>query len=195
MSFNSLRAAACALLLVSGAASAEVRTFYVTGTVIESEDASTPVGTTVHASFSYDDGTQNTSDTNLFAFYDLDAYWMTGSYGAHQVDGDLFHATVWNNFDGSDSIDLYTYPPMLDGELMLDGTLGIHLYSPSQDAINTQALPAYYDMSKWSRALSYGYVQRDGSQTGGIVRFSIDAIESACQKQNGQAAKKNCWSH
>jgi len=201
MSVNSLRAAACALLLVSGAASAEVRTFYVTGTVIESQDGSAAVGSKVYATFSYDDAAPNTSTLNWTAHYDLDvdspSSYFTGSYGTHIIDGDHFHVDVFNNVDGVDRIELGAFPAMRDDEVMPDGVFYLHLETEPgrQSAINSQALPAYYNLADWSATRSYGGLQRDGGQTGGIVRFSIDLIESACQKQNGQAAKKNCWSH
>jgi len=201
MSVNSLRAAACALLLVSGAASAEVRTFYVTGTVIESQDGSAALGSKVYATFSYDDAAANTSTLNWTGHYDLDAEspssYFTGSYGTHIIDGDHFHVDVYNNVDGSDAIQFGAFPAVRDDEVMLDGVFSIRLQTEvgHQDAINTQSLPAYLNLADWSPRLSFGELRRDGGQTGGIVRFSIDSIESACQKQNGQAAKKNCWSH
>jgi hypothetical protein len=201
MSSFIVRSGATALLLLASAtASAELRSFDVTGTVTSSSDPTVAVGSKIHAQFSYDDAMPDTSGGGIpgYGYYDqLPGFF--GNYSGHRVDSDEVTATVWNDFsDASDLFQITGRPIMVDNKVLLDGVFVIVLQSvPYVNALQDNRLPASFDMNAWSTSItrSVGEVRRNTvDDSGAIVQFSIDAID-ACDRQNGKTAKKICWSH
>jgi len=195
---HALHAAVAALLLGSGAASAEMHTYQVTATVTYSADASVAVGSKLRASFAYDDANTPWWTSGDSVYYDNYTF-LTSTWSGHSASSDLVHVTVRDQADGAfDIVEIYSADPIVvDGALLAEGVFMIHLQTDVDhtDAISGPKMPTTYNMADWSPTRSYGLIQRDPTQTGTIVQFSIDSIETQCLKQNGMVAKKNCWSH
>jgi hypothetical protein len=186
------------LLMFAGAASAEVRTFQFTGTVtFTSDTAFAAVGTTIHGKFSYDTSTAPVISMDDYASYRPESF-VSATVAGHTIVTDRLGVDVWNNFGhANDIIDIFGFPVLVDSDLSVDGSFGFRLMTAPKvtTAINDTSLPVSYNVADFSPTQSYGWLQRDGSQSGTILQFSVDSIIDDCRKVNGKSATQNCWSH
>ncbi|MGY4515749.1 hypothetical protein [Lysobacter sp. HA18] len=193
--------AAATLLVLTGAAHAEVLTFHFTGTVTETLDASvTPVGSHVEGSFSYDDDTAAGINLPGYAAYQP-ASFMAGTVSGHSVVSDELGVEVFDNSAGNveDVVVLSGHSIMVDDALYVDGSFGLSLASAAgnTDVLHGTGLPSFYPLADFDgnangQQVTYGWVQKDGSQTGLIAHFRIDSIKGGhepCTNPHGKPKK------
>lgn len=194
--------ATATLLLLAGATQAEVLTFQFTGTVTETLDAAiAPVGSHVEGTFSYDPDTAPGIDLPGHAAYQLPSF-MAGAVNGHSVVSDLLNVDVSDNGGGNveDMVVVSGTPIMVDDALYLGGSFGLNLASAAghTDVLHGTGLPTIYHLADFDgnangQQVTYGWLQKDGSQTGLIANFRIDSITGGREPcTNPQGKPKKC---
>lgn len=195
-------AVAATLLILAGAAQAEVITFRFTGTVTATLDAATaPVGSQVEGTFSYDPDTVAAIELPGYAEYQPTAF-MSGSVNGHPVTSDGLRVSVQDDFGGNveDMVVLSGHPVMVGDALHIDGSFGLSLasHAGNTDVLHGTGLPTIYhladfDSNVYGQQVTYGWLQKDGSQTGTIAYFRIDSITGGYEScRNPQGKPKKC---
>ncbi|MDT4328825.1 hypothetical protein ACQE3E_09645 [Methylomonas sp. MED-D] len=181
---KTLSVLASALIFVSGFARAELATLKFTGTVVYGGSLAT-IGDTVTGVLSYESQPQDLSLPN-YASYSIPApFVMSVSVGDHFVMSKGITITVFNNQGGNveDMANIAGNSILLDNELYSEGSAGINLSSKSgsKGALKNTKLPLSFDLSKFDAGptLTYGWIQKDGSQNGQLLQFSVDSIQSS----------------
>ncbi|GAB1595618.1 hypothetical protein [Lysobacter claricitrinus] len=193
--------AAATLMILAGAAQAEVLTFHFTGTVTETLDpAVTPVGSHVEGSFSYDDDTAPGISLPGYAAYQPDSF-VAGTVSGHSVVSDRLNVEVYDNYGGNveDVAVVSGGPIMVDDALYVDGSFGLSFASAAGNTgvLHGTGLPTIYDLADFNsnvnaQQVAYGWVQKDGSQTGLIAHFRVDSITGGhepCTNPHGKPKK------
>jgi hypothetical protein len=185
LSKTSRWAAAALLSLASVAANAEIIEFRFTGTITYGGNLAA-IGDPITGTFSYDtDSKPRIRDKNGYANYSpLAPASMSITVGAHTVTTERLIVDIWNNFGGNveDMVDVTSFPPTVDGELLPNGSMGFRLASAAlnRGVFKTIHLPESYNVGAFD-GMNYGFLQRDGAQDGTLLQFtvgSIDALDS-----------------
>ena len=175
--------AAALLSLASVAANADIIEFRFTGTITYAyADTLAAVGDPITGTFSYDTRSKpRIRDKNSYANYSpLAPASISIAFGSHTVTTERLIVDVWNDFGGNveDMVDVSGFPPALDGESLLNGSMGFRLASAASNrgVFRTIQLPESYDVGAFD-GMNYGYLQRDGTQTGTLLQFTVDSID------------------
>ena len=104
---------------------------------------------------------------------------LSASTNSHAIATSAMSVAVFNNNGGADMVTVSAYPAIVDGTTYAGGSFGLVLVTASGNTgvLHNTRLPRSYDVSQFDRGLSYGYLQTDGSQTGQLLQFTIDAID------------------
>ncbi len=108
---------------------------------------------------------------------------LTASIAGHTVAAGNPYAIVYDNL-GSNVEDGFSvsggYPVLLDGRTLSSGAFGFNLTTVpgNTGVIQGLALPDEIDVAAFDghSSLTYGFLQRDGGQTGAILRFQVLSI-------------------
>ncbi|MGH6649173.1 cellulose binding domain-containing protein [Aquabacterium sp.] len=177
-------------IALGAAAHAATLRFVYKGTVIYTDHSlsGVEVGTVFTGTFSYDTATVADYDFGSSANYtNLAPHQFTATVAGHQISSNGVSTYVVDNFGGNveDGVTISGgYPMSVDGGVFENGSLGLTVYSgPGQTGVLTStAQPLNLDVKAFNagNTLNYGWVQRDGGQTGGIIGFTIDNIARVC---------------
>jgi hypothetical protein len=182
------------LLAFASAASAEMRYFEFTGTATASGDQkAAPAGTKISGRFSYDDATAGDLVVPSYMLYEIPTM-TVGSFGKHSVVTERTHVTLIDRDGGGDMVDVYgTGEVLLDDKFHPYGAFGFRMFGTQSDALVGTALPASFDMAKFSPDV--GFLQLYDQDPSLVVEFTLDDIVSVgppteCLKKNGKPDKK-----
>jgi hypothetical protein len=108
---------------------------------------------------------------------------LTGSIAGHSVVASSPYAVVYDNMHGNVE-DGFTisggYPLVIDGKVLSDGVFGFNLTTKpgNTGVINGFGLPDEINVAAFDghSSLTYGYLRRDGGQTGGILSFEVLSV-------------------
>ena len=180
---NYLAVAAASVLLFSSAAHAAIITFEFSGTVSAmGGTALAAVGTPIKGTFTYDDQTKAVYvNKNLYASYELaETSFISATVDGHSITSERLMVSVVNNFGGNvqDMVDIDGDVLHVDEASYPAGGIGMRLASrwDNKKAIKEISLPSSFNVDTFDPQQSYGWVQRDGSQDGTLLQFSIDSI-------------------
>jgi len=175
-----------ALLFGASVAHAEVRTFKISGTVVQSTPTA-PAGSKVIGTFSYDTSAQPsyTIGDSSGRGYGNSNYSLPAKFelkvNAHTISSDFFYVDVVNNFGGNveDSVSAYGTPMTMDGTHFGQGSFGFYLATGpgKKHVLRSTELPDRLPVKRYDATLSYGWVNADGSGNGTLLSFSIDRIK------------------
>jgi hypothetical protein len=176
-----------------GAAHAEVRQFFYTGAVLSTNLQGVKTDDLITGSFSYDtSATGNFNPSAGITMYGGLPYAMTATVGTHQFSSSRMDVYVINDFHGNieDGLDIAGgYPLEFDGQSMLNGSVGISLSSApdNPNVLSSGALPSSIDVNAFDggSTLNYGWIQRDGSMSGGILSFKVLNITAIPEPSTG----------
>jgi hypothetical protein len=179
------RLIAVAVFVLCGAAKGEVVTFRFTGSVTSGSYMAAP-GSPITGTFSYETShNERRKDlppgyNRTYADYGFTTpFNMSASTNGHAIATDGMNVAVFNNNGGADMVTVSAYPAIVDGTTYAAGSFGLVLVTASGNTgvLHNTHLPRSYDVSQFDRGLSYGHLQTDGSQTGQLLQFTIDAID------------------
>lgn len=173
-----------------GLAQAATVQFVYKGTVTYTDQSlsGVAVGTVFTGTFSYDTATTADYDFGGSANYtNLAPHQFTATVAGHQISSNGVSTYVVNNFGGNveDGVTVSGgYPLSVDGGVFDNGSLGIVLYSgPGKTGVlSSTAQPLKLDVKAFDAgpSLNYGWIQKDGGDTGRLIAFTIDSIAHAC---------------
>ena len=175
-------AAAALLSLASVAASADIIEFRFTGTITYGGNLAV-IGDSITGTFSYDANSKpRIRDKNRYANYSpLAPTAISITVGAHTVSTERLIVDIWNDFGGNveDMVDVTSFPPTVDGELLPNGSMGFRLASAASNTrvFRTIHLPESYDVGAFD-GMNYGFLQRDGAQDGQLLQFTVVSIDA-----------------
>ncbi|MFH1658354.1 MAG: PEP-CTERM sorting domain-containing protein [Pseudomonadota bacterium] len=187
--FKHLVGAAIVLSVASGVAQASPSKFSFAATVTYTDGSlsGVSVGRQFSGSFIYDPMTTPSYANSTMAYYQFGApSKIVANVAGHQVASTSLGIRVVNNFGGNveDGIDISGgYPLSVDGTPLPNGSFGFVLHSkPGNTGVLTSTdLPLIYDVGAFDAhsSLNYGWLQRDGGQTGTILQFSVSSIAAS----------------
>lgn len=117
------------------------------------------------------------------ASYSFGSGEVTANIGGHSVSAQNPSVRIYDNMGGNveDGFSMASgYTMAVDGVTYESGALGFNLTTKpgNTGVINGLSLPGSIDVSTFDghSSLTYGYMQRDGSQTGGILGFEVLSV-------------------
>jgi len=120
---------------------------------------------------------------NMVANYSFGSGEVTANIGGHSVSAQNPSVRIYDNTGGNveDGFSMDGgYTMAVDGVTYESGALGFNLTTKpgNTGVINGLSLPGSIDVSAFDghSSLTYGYMQRDGSQTGRIVGFEVLSV-------------------
>ena len=171
-----------AVLLFSGAASADIITYQFTGTVSYGGTLAS-TGNTITGSFSYHTKSKPVISNPGYASYRfIQPFGMSASVNGHSLSTTNLGVDVVNNFGGNveDMVDIFGGPIQVDSDSFPDGYFGLHLASKAGNTkvLKNTKLPTSYNVNEFDAGSeqNYGTLQIDGSPNGTLLQFSIDSI-------------------
>lgn len=187
--FKHLVGAAIVHSIALGVAQASPSEFSFAATVTYTDGSlsGVSVGRQFSGSFIYDPVKPPSYANSTMAYYQFGApSKIVANVAGHQLASTSLDVSVVNNFGGNveDGIHISGgYPLSVDGRPLPNGSFGFVLYSkPGNTGVLTSTdLPLSYDVGAFDAhsSLNYGWLQRDGGQTGRILQFSISSIAAS----------------
>ena len=171
-----------AFLLAPTAAYAALIDFQFTGTVTYSASATlAPVGSPITGTFSYDTSVQpwltlnNWRSEYVFPSYSA----LSASVAGHSVRTSNLYIDITDNEGGNveDVFNVYGVPVTVDTSIYSSGSFGFALASKhgNTGVLTGTGLPSALDVKEFDDG-AIGWLNRDGSQSGTLLQFSIDSI-------------------
>jgi hypothetical protein len=176
-------AAAAAMSLLTGAATAASITFQFSGTVVYGAPMAIEPGTPIVGIYSYDTDTAPAIKLKGYADYQISApHGMYATVGGYSISSDNLKVTLWNDYKSNveDMVQLSAGDVVVNGTAVFpDGALAIQLASAphNRSALKDTKLPSQIDVEKFNAdPYTYGFLQRDGAADGMLLQFTVDSI-------------------
>jgi hypothetical protein len=117
------------------------------------------------------------------AYYTFSSGQMQASISGHQIIGNSPRISLTDNFGGNVEDGFSAsggYSLTIDTHVHANGSFGLVLNSAPghTDVLRGTSLPTQIDVAQFDAqpSLNYGYVQRDGGQTGRVIGFSVLSV-------------------
>lgn len=154
------------------------------------DNTTVPVGTVFHGRFSYDtellpEYGYSPPSGRQFGFYTaLPPFGIEAYIAGHAIVARRLGIGLIDNSPGNvgDMVDMTGKDLTIDGSLLTSGSFGFRLASApgNFDVLDGVGLPLQYDVAAFDAhsSLNYGWLQRDGGQTGRILGFRVTEIST-----------------